>query len=130
MAAGWMRGASGDGRGMGDISHDVNLNVGFFPRAFLPHLLMILSPVPHPWKFSMRRYIFLPLILCGCSAGSDAAKKYENAKRAGASYTALCDRANAAASAYLDAGDAEQSAKWSQTAKFDCAMGRLNTSYP
>lgn len=78
----------------------------------------------------MRWAMILPLILSGCTAGSEAAKKYENAKGAGASYTALCERANAAASAYLDAGDGEQAAKWSETAKFDCAMSRINTSYP
>ena len=77
----------------------------------------------------MKRLLLLGFIfVTGCSAGDRAAKKYENAAKAGASFSAKCDRANAAIKAYLDEGDKSGVDKWSEQARSDCALANLQNA--
>lgn len=78
----------------------------------------------------MRLIAIAVILLAGCSPARDAALKYENAKKAGASFSALCARANEVVDAYLDEGNEAMVEKWASTARFDCAMGRLQAPYP
>ena len=75
-----------------------------------------------------RLVLFGIFLLSACSAGDEAAKKYENAVKAGASFSARCDRANSVIRAYLDEGDKAGVAKWSEQARSDCALAHLQNA--